>query len=560
MKKILLIVLGLVAAGLLLHAAFSLRSYNVLLITIDTLRADYVHCYNLDSPSRTPNLDRIASQSVRFTQAFTTAPITLPAHTAILTSRPPHELRVFNNGDVFDHKVPMIPDILAPKGYHTAGFVSLGVLKATFGLSSGFNVYEDNFDKSYGRYYKVASEMNDLFIPWLQKEQRNTFFAWLHYSDPHEPYIKVGAPADTNILINGEPYGKYTLAKKEKVILNLMAKPGVNIVEFDAISSSRAPKKIRDAESKRFIDRDMFTLPIDGASLEFGNEWSDVKLTTGAEARVFEGHAVMKVINQTSQPRQIQIRFTGGVYQQRIDIVRENYTAEVEYVDRYIGELWDKLDELGLLNKTIVVITADHGEGLKTHGNLGHVERLYNETVHVPLLIYYPNLGFHGRVENILVNHLDIMPTILDLLHTKSKSPMRGSSLKHYVSWSPVDWLFSKKVERSRTFTATYAPEAHVNSFSMVDSRMKLIHTPKKEKRQWEAYDLIKDARERKNLAIIDPLRFASPTVSTMRGILEDFRKDAEEAHSRRKNPRLDEESERMMRTLGYVTGEDDEN
>lgn len=559
MKKILLIVLGLVAAGLLLHTAFSLRSYNVLLVTIDTLRADYLHCYNPDSPSRTPNIDRIASQSVRFTQAFTTAPITLPAHTAILTSRPPHELRVFINGDLFDHKVPMIPDLLAPHGYHTAGFVSLGVLKGTFGLSSGFNVYEDNFDKSYGRYYKVASEMNELFIPWLEKEQKNTFFAWLHYSDPHEPYIPVGAPPDTEIFVNGEPYGKFTFAKKEKVILNLNAEPGENVVEFRAISS-RGPKKIREAESKRFIDRDMFILPVDGVNLDFGADWNDVKLTTGAEARVFGGNAVMKVINQNAQPRQVQIRFTGGVYQQRIDVVRENYTAEVEYVDKYLGELWNKLDDLGLLNNTIVVITADHGEGLKTHGNLGHVERLYNETVHVPLLIYYPNLGFRGRVENTLVNHMDIMPTILDLLHVKNKSPMRGSSLKHYISWSPVDWLFSKKVERARTFTATYAPEARVNSFAMVDTQMKLIHTPKKEKRQWEAYDLLKDAKERKNLAIFDPGRFGSPQVSTMRGILEDFRKDAEEAHGHRKNPRLDEESERMMRGLGYVTGEDDEN
>lgn len=560
MKKILLIFAGLLACGLLLHAYFSLQDYNVVLVTIDTLRWDYVHCYNPDSPARTPNLDRIASQSVMFTRAFTTAPITLPAHTAILTSHPPHELKVFNNGDVFDHKTPMVTDFLEPKGYHTAAFISLGVLKGTFGLSSGFNVYEDNFDRYYGRYYKVASEVNDLVIPWLEKESKNTFFAWVHYSDPHEPYITVGAPPDTEILVNGEEYGKYCLARKEKVVLNFMAKPGENRVLFRGLAE-HGPKKIRIADSKRFVDRDIFTLPVSGVDLQFGEDWTDIKLTTGTEARLFLGEATMKVVNQSTEPRQVQIRFTGGVHQQRIDVVRQNYTDEVEYVDKYLGQLWDKLDALGIRNKTIVIVTADHGEGLKTHGNLGHVERLYNETVHIPLMIYYPNMGYRGRVIDAIVNHMDIMPTILDLLHIKNKrAPMRGRSLKAYVSWSPVDYLLSRTPERPRTFTATYAPEAKVNSYAMLNGNMKLIHTPMKEKRQWEAYDLDQDGRERKNLATTDPSRFASPELSSLRGILEDFRREAEEAHSRRKNPELDEDQQKMLRDLGYLTGDDEEN
>lgn len=558
MKKTLLILLALIGCGFLAHAFFSLRPYNVVLVTIDTLRADYLHCYNTDSPARTPNMDRIASQSVMFTRAFTTAPITLPAHTAILTSHPPHELKVFNNGDIFDHKVPMVTDLVELKGYHTAGFISLGVLKGTFGLSSGFNTYEDNFDKYYGRYYKVASEVNDLVIPWIEKERKNRFFAWVHYSDPHEPYIPVGAPPDTEILVNGQVYGKYCLARKEKIVLNFTAKPGENQVLLRGIVG-RGPKKIQEADSKRFVDKDIFTLPVSGVDLQFGDDWTDIKLSTGADARLFVGQAVMKVFNESKETKQVQLRFAGGVHQQRIEVIRQNYTDEVEYVDKYLGQLWDKLDQLGLRNNTIVIVTADHGEGLKTHGNLGHVERLYNETVHVPLMIYYPNMGYRGRVVDAIVSHLDIMPTILDLLHVKNKSPMRGFSLKRYLSWSPVDWLFSKKVERPRTFTATYAPEAKVNSYAMVNGQLKLIHTPKKEKRQWEAYDLVQDARERKNLAIFDPTRFSSPELSSLRGILEDFRREAEEAHSRRKNPELDEEQQRMLRDLGYIAGDDDE-
>lgn len=559
MKKALVIILALIGAGFLLHAFFSLRSYNVVLVTIDTLRADYVHCYNPDSPARTPNIDRIASQSVLFTRAFTTAPITLPAHTAILTSHFPHELKVFNNGDIFDHKVPMVTDLLELKGYHTGGFISLGVLKGTFGLSSGFNTYEDNFDKYNGRYYKVASEVNALALPWIEKEKNNRFFAWIHYSDPHEPYITADAEPDTEILVNGEPYGKYCFAKKEKIILDFTARPGSNTVEFNGIAG-RGPKKVREANLKRFIEREIYTLPTDGVQLEFGDDWTSIKLSTGANARVFQGGAAMQVSNTSSKPRQVQLRFIGGVHQQRIDTIRDNYTSEVEYADKYLGELWDRLDRLGLRNKTIVIVTADHGEGLKTHGNLGHVERLYNETVHVPLMIYYPYIGYRGKVVDTIVNHLDIMPTILDLLHVRNKAPMRGISLKHELSRSPVDWWFSKRPERARTFTATYAPEAKVNSFSMVDGWTKLIHTPNKEKRQWEMYDLNSDSKERKNLALTDPARFDSPTTSLLRGFLEEFRRDAEEAHSHRKNPNLDEEQRGMLRGLGYVSGEDDDN
>src|SRR5262249_14022524 len=146
-------------------------------------------------------------------------------------------------------------------------------------------------------------------------------------------------------------------------------------------------------------------------------------------------------------------RFTGGV-RQRMEVVRGFYAAEVQYVDKYIGELWRKLDELGLKNNTIVILAADHGEGLKTHGNLGHVDRLYQETVHVPLIVYYPFFGRKGVQETEIANHLDIMPTVLDLLHVRNKNQMDGRSLKRFISWSPIDSLFTNHAERNRTFIA----------------------------------------------------------------------------------------------------------
>jgi arylsulfatase A-like enzyme len=555
MKKIILfvLVLGIFAAAI--HSIFSYKKYNVLLITVDTLRADYLSCYNSDVP-KTVNFDWIASQGVRFNRAFTQISITLPAHTTMFTSHPPHELKLFNNGDVFDGSVPMFTDILEKKGYKTAAFISLGVLKSTFGLARGFDEYEDNFDKFNGRYYKVASEMNQEVIPWFEKNKDKRFFAWIHYSDPHEPYITVDAPPDTEVFANGTSVGKYVLGKKEKIAINFDAKPGENVLEFRGLVG-RGPKKIQIADSLRFLDPQLFTVPSEGIEGKFGEGFKAVKLSTGADAFYFVESGKLILTNRSTETRSVQLRVSGGVYQQRIELVHKNYGAEVQYVDKYLGELWKKLDALGLLKNTIVILTADHGEGLKTHGNLGHVERLYQETIRVPLIIYYPNLGRRGHVADPIVNHLDLMPTILDLVHVNYKGSMSGYSLKHYVSWSPIDWLTSKAVPRSNTFTATYAPEARVNSFSMVYENMKLIHTPNKSKWQWEAYDLKADPNERKNLAAKDADRFNSPEISKLRGILEEYRRDAEAAHKRRKAPEMNEETIEILKSLNYTTGED---
>jgi arylsulfatase A-like enzyme len=555
MKKIILfvLILGIFAAAI--HSVFSFRKYNVLLITVDTLRADYLSCYNADVP-KTANFDWIASQGVRFNRAFTQISITLPAHTTMFTSRPPHELKLFNNGDVFDGSVPMFTSLLDKKGYKTAAFISLGVLKSSFGLYRGFDEYEDNFDKFNGRYYKVASEMNQEVIPWFEKNKDKRFFAWIHYSDPHEPYVTVDAPPDTEVFANGTSVGKYVLGKKEKIAINFTAKPGENVLEFRGLVG-RGPKKIQIADSLRFIDPQLFTVPSEGIETKFGEGFKPVKLSTGADALYFVESGKMNLVNRSNEPRFVNLRVSGGVYQQRIELVHKNYAAEVQYVDKYLGELWKKLDGLGLLKNTIVVLTADHGEGLKTHGNLGHVERLYQETVRVPLIIYYPNLGRRGQVADPIVNHLDLMPTILDLVHVNYNGVMNGYSLKHYVSWSPIDWLTSKPVPRSNTFTATYAPEARVNSFSMVYENMKLIHTPNKSKWQWEAYDLKTDPNERKNLAAKDPDRFNSPEIKNLRRILEDYRRDAEAAHGKRVNPKLDTQEQEMLKSLGYANQEE---
>jgi hypothetical protein len=473
----------------------------------------------------------------------------------MLTSRPPHELGLFNNGDVVAAKHTLITDVLRKNGYHSAAFVSLGVLDGAFGLKRGFKVYEDTVDIQSKRFYKVAAEINAIALPWFEENKDERFFAWLHYSDPHEPYVTADAPPDTEIFVNGKSVGRYVLGKKEKIAISFTANPGENKIEFHALVP-RGPKKIQTAESMRHLYPNSAVVPSEGIDFDFGPEFNKVMLSTGIEVHSFVNYATMMVKNLSSTPKSVQLRFAGGIFLQRTEQVRQNYAAEVQYVDKHIGELWDLLDKLGLLKNSILILTADHGEGLKTHGTLGHVQQLFQETVRVPLIIYYPNLGKRGKVESPIVNHMDIMPTVLDLLHVKHKGVMKGLSLKRHVSWSPIDWLISRKIVRPRTFTATFSPEARFNSFTMVDGHLKLIHTPKRSKRQWQAFDLKQDPTERKNIAIKDVTRFKGPEFSRLQAILQEFQREAESAHGKHTNPELSPEDQEMLRGLGYVGGD----
>lgn len=537
--------------GLFLYF-MSHRRYNVILITVDTLRADHLSAYNPDA-AVTPNIDRIARKSVLFAQSRSTIPITLAAHASILTSHDPKELGLFNNGDVFDHRFPLLSELLEKEGYHTAAFVSLGVLKSGFGLNKGFGKYEDDFKNLNGRYYKFASEVNQLVLPWMQSEHDHPFFAWIHYSDPHAPYAPVDAPPDTEAILNGTVTEKFCLAKREKCHLDFTALPGTNTVEFRAIVDPSLAQKDRDEASERYLDKNITTKAGSGIEFRFGEGFQDIKLPSGPEVHYFERPATLNVINPTSQPVKVHARFAGGARQLKSEILA-NYAAEVQYVDGRIGQLWDKLGELGLQDKTILVITADHGEGLYTHGNLGHVDCLYDEVAHVPLIIHYPWLGHRDTVVSDPVSHLDLAPTILDLLNMNTtKLGLQGHSLRGLLSWSPIDKLLSRAPGKERIYISTFTPEAPWNSFAMVDGPWKLIYTPERPRRQWEAYDLSQDPLERLDIAGQDNARFEQ--LAGLRKVLVEYAQEATKAHDRKSNPQLDEEQKKMLQDLGYIAG-----
>jgi arylsulfatase A-like enzyme len=272
-------------------------------------------------------------------------------------------------------------------------------------------------------------------------------------------------------------------------------------------------------------------------------------------AAYYEGRAITYLENPTSETVPVQISFYGrGKVFQTLDIVRRNYAAEVQYLDRHIGAFWDRLEQLGIRQDTILIFTADHGEALAEHHRIGHGFPLYKEVVQVPLIICYPYLGKQGIKVNDFANHLDILPTILDLLHIRNGSVMRGISLKRYLTWSPIDFLLASGTKRPRTFFYTYAPQGKSNSFSVLEGNLKLIQTrSESDGWTWEMYDLSRDPLERNNLMETDRERSQDSSVSSLRALLLEQSKEAEEAHAGHQNPELHEDQKRMLRDLGYI-------
>jgi choline-sulfatase len=168
---------------------------NLLLITIDTLRADRVGSYGY-AAARTPAIDALAARGVRFDQAFTSAPITLTSHATIMTGRYPPGHGARHNGMRLDPKVPTIAGILERAGFATAAFVAAFPLDRRFGLNKGFQTYSDRMPR--GAQGRPASErpghvVADEAIAWLTAHRGERFFLWVHFFEPHAPY---GDPAD----------------------------------------------------------------------------------------------------------------------------------------------------------------------------------------------------------------------------------------------------------------------------------------------------------------------------------------------------------------------------
>jgi len=200
------IILGGIACGLLglfgaargggnaVSAADGELKPNVVLITIDTLRADHLGVYGYTS-IQTPQIDQLARAGARFTRAYTPVPITLPSHSAIFTGSFPMATGMHDfSGNKLPATSATLASALKSSGYATAAFVGSAVLDSRFGLNQGFETYFDHFDFSrlletnLDQMERRGDQVMDNALNWLKRSSRQPFFLWVHLYDPHYPY------------------------------------------------------------------------------------------------------------------------------------------------------------------------------------------------------------------------------------------------------------------------------------------------------------------------------------------------------------------------------------
>src|SRR5581483_10931386 len=174
--------------------AASSPARNLIVITIDTLRADHLGCYGYKQ-IRTPNIDALAGEGFRFEHAFAVVPVTLPSHTTIFTGTYP----MFSGmHDFADNKLnaaqPTLASVLKQQGYVTGAVVASAVLDSRFGLNRGFDLYYDHFDFSrlqesnIDEMERPGNAVVDITLDWLSRNSQKKFFLWMHLYDPHYPY------------------------------------------------------------------------------------------------------------------------------------------------------------------------------------------------------------------------------------------------------------------------------------------------------------------------------------------------------------------------------------
>lgn len=175
------------------------RDLNVLLITIDTLRSDYLSCYG-GQIAKTPNMDALAKRGVRFEQAIVQVPLTAPSHASILTGAYPRAHKVRDMGGfVLDPQIPTLATVLRESGRDTAAFIGAAVLNRYYGMNRGFAVYADDMkektavEKLPGVVAEVRGEIvTRRALEWLESRSKQrpaaNFLMWVHYYDPHFPY------------------------------------------------------------------------------------------------------------------------------------------------------------------------------------------------------------------------------------------------------------------------------------------------------------------------------------------------------------------------------------
>jgi len=438
---------------------------NVILILVDTLRADAL----LDPEQKydTPNLDRLAHEGVVFPRVFSAAPMTLPSHMSLFSSRPVLETKVFNNGQNVPARLPLLADWLTEHGYHSRAVLSLGTLNPLDPVetpSRGFASYDCN----YWDISLAEKTEQRLLASLAQRDTAKPLFLFAHFSDPHEPYEAHGTEEHhVQLRMDGEPLVDLLSSDMQQWSGTAQLTEGRTVFEFSSLDKPAGKIRVRRFE----VRENGKPLPV---VWEEGKEMSPV---ASARASVDRGE---------NAPATCEVRAWINDVPPNNVIRRTRYALEVAYVDRYIGELVAELERLGLYQDSLVLFTSDHGEALGEHKFFGHVEYLTDEMLHVPLIVKLPRGDARTAVLTAaagkLVSQIDLVPTVLAVAGLPPLPGQLGQSL-----FTPHDTVHIAQTSR---------PEAtrRGNQLAFRDEHFKLIYYADEER--FELFDLDADPLE----------------------------------------------------------------
>lgn len=505
------------------------------LITLDTLRADHVSAYP-QAKAQTLTLEEFASQGILVDRAYSPIPITAPAHATIFYSLPPHQLKLYNNGQVFkpgekdNSHLICLSQIFQRKKYRTAAFVSLGVLKAKFGLVTGFDFYDDRFPPD--RWYLTAEEVNKKFFTWLDSFTGDKAFIWLHYSDPHDPYAPPNTPDDVELTINQKEKKRFCLRKMEPFQLNFKPKQGKNVV-YIKVLQPHPQGKIRLRLSQIEVKSK------DGRKIPFTIHCFDTYKQNDQQFWLIKDEAKLSFTTTGDVP-EVNLQAHTDMFW-TIEEQRQAYRQEVEYLDAQLKVLKEELVARGIWEKSLFILVGDHGEGLGERRtrfgdfHFGHIHFLYDNYLRVPFIIFSPLLKQKIRPKSQIVSLEDVAPTLLALLGWKRPSFYRGKNIFKTV----------KSKDSSFVFLETYRPEAVEERFGGLFYPWHLIFTPARQK--VELYHLQEDPEERNNL---DLAKINAPEVKFL---VQKVTETALKILNEKEEVILDPQALEMLKSLGYI-------
>ena len=403
------------------------ENYNIVLIYIDTLRADHLNCYGYFRKT-SPNIDKVAAESIVFMRNYTPITYTLASFMSIITSLYPKSHGVLEAcKDKIPQGVKTLAQILHVYGYKTAWFGPNH--DAHLDPAVGFGLGFDEVRISNHSRENPKTQSREL-CDWLEANKNTKFFLNFHTYKVHDPYFSSVAYKD-----------EFSRSKQKSIPLSQK--------ELDQAVFEAAKRGISEKETwlTEIVGRDLLNKAIATGVLE--GEFSSYKFKS-LRAFFERNKQELKMAQLEHYVYWSKINLKDGQTKKYVEALYD--AAILEFDSEVIGPVVAKLKQLNLYEKSVIVICSDHGEEFFEHGGYGHGTTLYEELTHVPLIIKIPWIK-RGRRIYELVQTTDIMPTILDLLDMVVPAQAEGKSLAGVINnkeFMPVhQYVFGQRLGNS---------------------------------------------------------------------------------------------------------------